>query len=1301
MVAANPLYRNNRPNYYQEKSADTVSVGSIINVFKTKASKRSYDSQFVPATNPVNGVTAYTNISGNAQPQNNPEYQYRGYLYCDGSEYNIRDYPLLYAAIGNQYGGTSGLGVTVINQGSGYAANTTVTFSAAPTGGVTATAIPTISSGKITAINIVKSGAGYTTAPTITLSNTGGGSNATFYVRIDSAGSISGIAPENVFQFWPEEYMGTFCVPDLLAKKIVGFGPVYGSGSPTIGNIEMTVGPNSIGGYWYFSKDTQKGYFNIGQVKTINYTNVIGTITGKLIGSQVVTVTLNDNDLPGVPAHDHVLLHSEAPAVAGFNPGGFIDPYLTGYRNKNGKILNFIPSGGVKLTHSHALSKKQIPGLGVATYDLYNFRGGDTGPGSIKPNGNYWASGASGQFVDVTFTPPSIFKPFGSGSTIGGIDVITNGNPIYQTVNYTYTSPGSYTVSFASDIEQISFTLHGGGGSGGVWKTAGNDGSSSTLQLGDGTAFTATAGGGSKGTAASEDTGGVAPYSEGSGSGGSGGACNVIGTELANVNYTVSTGNSVGFPGNSGETGKLWKVAYPSGPQLVGDGLDPWEGAGGGALLVYGKGSNGKYIFVTGTSNGNTVTATYLGGTASFTPISSDITKYSVSKAYIELFGASGLAPSSYQFGCTTGQPGPGKRFKLSILATKLGSTFILAPGQVGQPRAGQAATTFGVGTGGLGGAGYASNGGGGGAATVVAVGSTIVAGAGGGGGGGGTGEGQCGDNAFGNTFTDGVQDVGSQSLFSGGGGTGGDYGCTGGGGGGGGGGVGLTTQTGGGVGGEAAGGQGGPGGGGGGSGGHGGGYGGMRGLSSFRSDYFSLVSSGDSSESNGKIVANTEEDRSYYTSAAGGGGAGGQVVGQITKAALTNSGASGLTISVGAGGAAVSMAVGGGSTTTRTISSVTNWVDTSGIISSSPGGDGAAIVNVQKLLGYAGGTVTTTVGDIVVKASPGIELYSSGSGVGTAGGFKLPTTQIPIVQITPQGSQGGSGATATCTVSGGVVTGVTLGDGGSGYTSAPNIRFLHGSGSGTTATATLTGNIVTGITFIGGSSTAYTRYVKFGGSDLERYIVIAGEDCTAVERFGVKCARGNNINGGERPDDSSDELLLYYNTDGSLNFPDSQFIGVLVPRPSDTDITNNYDGDGTGNDATLWYTYYLNLPEGAQKPGVRFKIVQKRNTANGSNDNGGNSDHYGICDFIYDKKFISQIEFQSSAGELSKDAQTLTYTVEGNLNSAYPAGIEVNDMTFNLTAGVPLTPTPALDPVREIPLIEPYALTKYLIKAY
>lgn len=44
MVAQNPSYRNKRANYYQEIGPDSTSVGSIINVFKTKAAKKDRKS---------------------------------------------------------------------------------------------------------------------------------------------------------------------------------------------------------------------------------------------------------------------------------------------------------------------------------------------------------------------------------------------------------------------------------------------------------------------------------------------------------------------------------------------------------------------------------------------------------------------------------------------------------------------------------------------------------------------------------------------------------------------------------------------------------------------------------------------------------------------------------------------------------------------------------------------------------------------------------------------------------------------------------------------------------------------------------------------------------------------------------------------------------------------------------------------------------------------------------------------------------------------------------------------------------
>lgn len=66
---------------------------------------------------------------------------------------------------------------TITTAGTGYAqATTTITFAAAPGGGVTATGVPIITGGALTGITITNPGSGYVTAPAITV--TGAGSSA-------------------------------------------------------------------------------------------------------------------------------------------------------------------------------------------------------------------------------------------------------------------------------------------------------------------------------------------------------------------------------------------------------------------------------------------------------------------------------------------------------------------------------------------------------------------------------------------------------------------------------------------------------------------------------------------------------------------------------------------------------------------------------------------------------------------------------------------------------------------------------------------------------------------------------------------------------------------------------------------------------------------------------------------------------------------------------------------------------------------------------------------------------------------
>ena len=73
----------------------------------------------------------------------------------------------------------------------------------------------------------------------------------------------------------------------------------------------------------------------------------------------------------------------------------------------------------------------------------------------------------------------------------------------------------------------------------------------------------------------------------------------------------------------------------------------------------------------------------------------------------------------------------------------------------------------------------------------------------------------------------------------------------------------------------------------------------------------------------------------------------------------------------------------------------------------------------------------------------------------------------LPVVTI-----QGGGGTGATATVTGfsadGKVTAISVGEGGTGYTSAPSVTITgRNGGSGATATATVSGGAVTGITVV------------------------------------------------------------------------------------------------------------------------------------------------------------------------------------------------------------------------------------------
>ncbi len=235
-----------------------------------------------------------------------------------------------------------------------------------------------------------------------------------------------------------------------------------------------------------------------------------------------------------------------------------------------------------------------------------------------------------------------------------------------------------------------------------------------------------------------------------------------------------------------------------------------------------------------------------------------------------------------------------------------------------------------------------------------------------------------------------------------------------------------------------------------------------------------------------GKVTAITITNRgSGYTSAptiaiTGGGGSGATAtssLGSSPTAVATLSGGKIRAITVTDEGntfytVAPTVAIvggnGGGAIATAALTPAAN-ANLDKIIIDSPGSGYTSTPTVNITGG--GGTGATAVASIdntgkitgIAIVNPGsgftfqpVVTFSGGQGVFsvnlTAGGTGYTTA--PNVTLT---GGGGTGATATATVTAGVVTGVTITNPGNNYTSAPTVAFVGGGGTGAAATAVAT----------------------------------------------------------------------------------------------------------------------------------------------------------------------------------------------------------------------------------------------------
>ena len=344
-------------------------------------------------------------------------------------------------------------------------------------------------------------------------------------------------------------------------------------------------------------------------------------------------------------------------------------------------------------------------------------------------------------------------------------------------------------------------------------------------------------------------------------------------------------------------------------------------------------------------------------------------------------------------------------------------------------------------------------------------------------------------------------------------------------------------------------------------------------------------------------------------------------------------------------------------------------------------------------------GSQTSTVWDV--------NIVGSGGGTGSAGDFKLPTTQVPDVYIVGGGST--TAATASVTVASNKVTAVSLDSSGAGYTEIPYVYVMNGAGGKTKVTATIDTQAenVDALFLAANSSQVYTNYVKFGGlsgTTGTRFITLNPVDTTNTNYFSIKACRGNGVNGGNVPEEV---LRVYYQAADATDW--TLVDTIITPNSVRTDpiigdvpiISQAWDG---ASGATKWYTYSVALPTAAKAVGTKIKIEQPRATPSAANDNDADSDHYGIAEFIYWNEKVTGLVFVPTAGKISKPGvDSLSYTVQGEQGPGitYSSGLGASEATLTLKSTTKIEPQATIDPDIDVPLVHPYILCKYLIKAF
>jgi hypothetical protein len=146
-----------------------------------------------------------------------------------------------------------------------------------------------------------------------------------------------------------------------------------------------------------------------------------------------------------------------------------------------------------------------------------------------------------------------------------------------------------------------------------------------------------------------------------------------------------------------------------------------------------------------------------------------------------------------------------------------------------------------------------------------------------------------------------------------------------------------------------------------------------------------------------------------------------------------------------------------------------------------------------------------------------------------------------------------GTGATAQATITSGSVTGVTIDQGGNGYTSPPTVIFSGGGGSGATGTATVSGGAVTGVS-IGSAGSGYLTAPVVILSTLPTITLDDLDGLTVIPPFEVDVV-------GERILQALEGMVQTCHPNHFLQIDPNGNIRFLDPRTFPADIALTMDG--------------------------------------------------------------------------------------------------------------------------------------------